>query len=379
MSHQSNPQWPTTPSRISASGQLKTPTLAPTLPPKRSRGFARKLMLVVLVLALIGAVTSGIGYFLLGRETTSFPGAYFNRGQNAIWLEHSWSGQPHNAADYDGLAATLQAHQIGFVYAHVGPLSSDGTIDPRLAPFAKQLAFALHHRMPGLRILAWIGQLEAASGQPASGTVDLSSSSVRQQIALASRHFVADFGFDGVHYDIEPITNNNAHFLDLLDVTHSELPTGAILSISAEKWAPSARIAQMLFDQKQASSWWTTYYYQQVAAHTDQIVLLPYNSAMPNADLYRIFVKQQVQHVLEAARAAKNSPSVLVGIPTYPGNDKWFHDSAENMDSGLRGVISGLNSEDASSPFVGVAIYRYGTTQPSSWQTYDKLWGTAKG
>jgi spore germination protein YaaH len=197
---------------------------------------------------------------------------------------------------------------------------------------------------------------------------------VRYQIAATAAHFVHDLGFDGVHYDIEPIINNNAHFLDLLSETRQTMPPGAILSVVGQKWAPSARLAVALRELGKGDAWWTSYYYAAVASHVDQIVAMVYNTGMPVGPLYQLAVQQETEHILEAVRSAHTPPQVLIGLPTYTGNSFWFHDRAENITTGLRGVTAGLNSDRDTRPFAGVAIYRYGLTTPADWSSYDDLW-----
>ncbi len=329
------------------------------------------LLLAFVLLAGLGA---GFALWNLSQTITNYPGAHFNTGQNAVWLEHDWSGSAHDPGEYDALAARLRAEQISYVYAHVGPLDSSGRIPADRAPFARELADALHARLPSVHMLAWIGQIETASGQPADQVVNLDDSAVRSRIAATAAHFVVDEHFGGVHYDIEPIINNNNHFLDLLDATRSALPPGAIVSIAAEKWAPNATLAGWADSAGHANAWWTSYYFAALAGHVDQMVVMAYNSAMPTAQLYQIFVKQQVQHILDAVRTARHPPQLLVGIPTYPGDDRWHHAGAENMASGLAGITAGLNSTDDPSPFAGVSIYRFALTTDGDWATYDKAW-----
>ncbi|HLZ23855.1 MAG TPA: glycosyl hydrolase family 18 protein [Ktedonobacterales bacterium] len=329
---------------------------------------------VLLAFVVVVTLVAGIFYWRLTATVTSYPGAHFNRGQNAVWLEHEWAGEPHTGADYDTLAQRLQREQVSYVFAHVGPLASDGTIPASRAPNAADLAAALHARMPNLHILAWIGQVEAAGGYPASESINLNLSMVRATIAQTAASFVRNLGFDGVHYDIEPILNNNPRFLDLLDATRAALPSGAILSISAEKWAPNAHIAEWLYANNKAGAWWTSYYYAAVAAHVDQMVAMLYNTGMLTPQLYQLTVQQETEHILEAARSAPHPPQVLIGLPTYTGDTTWFHDRAENIQTGLAGVVAGLNSNTDTDPFAGVAIYRYALTTDTDWSTYDSLW-----
>ncbi|HEX9036767.1 MAG TPA: glycosyl hydrolase family 18 protein [Ktedonobacterales bacterium] len=357
-----------------------TQPLPPSLTPRPVRArrtrrrVARGALVTFILVAVLLAGSGAYAYFRLTATVTNFAGPHFNSNSNAVWLEHAWSGEPQSAAAYDALAAQLQREQIRYVYAHVGPLASDGTIPPSLAPYAADLAAALHDRIPDVKVLAWIGQLEAASGAPADETVDLAQSAVRGAIVGTADDFVRKYGFDGVHYDIEPIRNNNPHFLDLLIETRSSLPAGALISVSAQKWAPNAHLADLLYRAGRGGQWWTSYYFAAVAAHVDQLAVMTYDSGAPTAQAYEIFVQQETKHILAAVRTARRPPEVLIGVPTYNGDNAWFHQSAENMRTGLLGVIAGLNSDDETQPFAGVAIYRMAVTSDADWRTYDELW-----
>jgi hypothetical protein len=365
---------------------MDTPTTAiRAQPPQEKRSSARKhrwmtrrvlrvALGVFLVIAILGAAGSAYAYYRLTATVTDFSGPHFNMNQNAVWLEHEWAGESQTEEAYDALSAQLRQERITYVYAHVGPLDSSGAIPTSLAPNASALAAALHARIPGVKVLAWIGQLEAASGAPADETVNLADSEVREQIVATSDMFVRHDGFDGVHYDIEPIQNNNPHYLDLLIETRAALPSGAMISISAQKWAPNAHLADLLYHTGRGGQWWTSYYFAAVAAHVDQMAVMTYDSGMPTARAYEIFVQQETKHILAAVRTASHPPQVLIGIPTYTGDNVWFHASAENMRTALTGVIAGLNSDHDTQPFVGVAIYRLAVTTSTDWQTYDEMW-----
>ncbi len=364
-------------------GREQQPAIWPLPPEARRRRDTeshpwRRRVARVMLGCLIGAlVLVATGAFLFARITatvTNYPGSHFNLRQNGVWLEHSWAGEAHSNAEYDALAHQLSIEQISYVYAHVGPLDSDGTIPDDLAPNAADLVSALHERLPGLHVLAWIGQVEAAGGAPGEVTVNLDNFAVREHIAATAAHFVKDLGFDGVQFDIEPIVNNNPRYIDLLRETRAQLPAGAILSTIGEKWAPDARIAELLRSQGKADAWWTSYFYADVASYVDQIVPLIYNSAMPTARAYEIFVQQETEHILESVRSARHPPLVLIGLPTYSGDNFWFHDSAENITTGLYGVTAGLNSNLNTTAFGGVALYRFGTTSSLDWSVYDSRW-----
>jgi spore germination protein YaaH len=353
----------------SALPRLRLPALARA---RRAR-LARALVALLLAMALVVSVGSVYAYHRLTATVTDYPAAHFNTGHNAVWLEHAWAGEFHTSDQYDALAAQLKREQITYVFAHVGPMDSNGDIAENLAVWAPDLARALHARLPSVKVLAWIGQLEAASGAPSDEVVNLSDATTRLNIVATAMRFVNVEGFDGVHYDIEPITNNNAHFLDLLIETRADLPAGAVLSVSAQKWAPNAHIADLLYRTGHAGQW-TSYYTAAVAAHVDQMAVMTYDTGMPTAGAYQIYVQQETKHILEAVSAAKHPPELLIGVPTYSGDTLYFHDTAENMASGLAGVAAGLNSATDTRPFAGVAIYRLAVTSDTDWQVYDHVW-----
>jgi hypothetical protein len=323
-----------------------------------------------IALAVLVALV-GILWWQLNATTTNFSGAHFNQHQNAVWAEHEWVGDIHTAQEYDDLAALLEREQIAYLFPHVGPLDGDGHIPVDLYPNAATFVREMKARLPDLKILAWMGQVEKDGGGP----LDMSNSQTRANITAEARLFTQNLGFDGIHYDIEPVHNLNPHFIDLLDETRAAIGPGKMISISAPKWAPAARFIPFVQAiSGRGTAWWTTYYFLIVSAHVDQLVIMMYNTALPTASLYETLVKQETAHILDANHHATRPAQVLIGIPTYHDNGPGFHDTAENMLSGLRGVISGLNSGENTSNFGGVAIYPLWLTTQSDWQTYNHLW-----
>jgi hypothetical protein len=336
----------------------------------KGRWYWRLLRTIGIALALSALVT-GVLWWWLNATATHYSGAHFNHQQNAIWAQHAWVGQAHTPQEYDNLAALLKREQITYLFPHVGPLDGDGHIPPALYPNAATFVHEMKSRLPDLKILAWIGQVEKDGGGP----LDISNSETRARIVNEARHFTQDLGFDGVHYDIEPIHNLNPHFLDLLDETRAAIGPEKLISVSAPKWAPAARVIPFVQAiSGRGIAWWTTYYFLIVSSYVDQMVVMMYNTALPTASLYETFTKQETEHILDAANSALHPPQVLIGIPTYHDNGPGFHDTAENMQSGLKGVTAGLNSGEDTSHFGGVAIYPLWLTSQSDWQTYNHLW-----
>ncbi len=364
---------------IEASGQESlavTPTPSTVQPPVSRPARKHLAWRVALGTLVVVASIIEIVWWGLSATTTNFAGAHFNQGQNATWLAHTWVGDPHPTTDYDALAALLQREQMAFVFAHVGPLNGDGTIPVERYPQAATFTQALHARLPQLRILAWIGQIYQPGAPPGSAAIDLARSQTRAAIEQTAAIFTSKLGFDGVHYDIEPIPNNDNHFLDLLSETRSAIGPEKILSLSTPNWIPIARVTDVLQNlRNQPNVWWTTYYYQTVSRYVDQIVAMMYNTGMPTAPLYEMIVHQETAHILRSVQSAAPHTHVLIGIPTYSGpTSRAFHASAENMRTGLAGVIGGLNEDVGLTAFSGVAIYPEWLTTDDDWALYHKTW-----
>lgn len=348
----------------------------PAAPAPRRHARKHLAWQVLLGVVLAFATLAELGWWGLSATATNLAGAHFNQSQNATWVAHTWVGDAHPDADYDDLADLLQREQIAYIYAHVGPLDGNGTIPADRFPHADAFTTAMHLRLPQLRILAWIGQIYRPGAQPGDPEIDLACSQTRDNIALTAANFTAKLGFDGVHYDIEPIPNNDNHFLDLLDATRAQIGPQKILSLSTPNWVPVARVTDVLQNlRNQPNVWWTTYYYQAVSRHVDQIVAMMYNTGMPTAPLYEMIVQQETAHILRSVQLAAPRTRVIIGIPTYTDpSSRAFHASAENMRTGLRGVISGLNEDTGLSAFAGLAIYPEWLTTPADWALYEHEW-----
>jgi hypothetical protein len=100
---------------------------------------------------------------------------------------------------------------------------------------------------------------------------------------------------------------------------------------------------------------------------------MTYDSYMPHPALYRLWQRWQV---IEASRALDGAGTELfIGVPTSE-EATWSHRPyAENIASGLLGLVDGLNDAAARPAAVtGTAIYPHWETDESEWRTYHALW-----
>jgi hypothetical protein len=323
----------------------------------------RLARLALLVAVLLGAVRTCVL-----RPGTTFPGSHFNRGANATWLDIDWVNEPKPPATIDALAQDLERQQVRDAFVYVSYLKDHGAFNPTYAHAAPFLR-AIKAAAPGVRVQGWIGlPLRTSAAFGPRGYVDLADPAVRAVVARFCAEMVG-WGFDGVHLDPEPIPDGDPSLLALLDDVRAAIGPRAILSISTPRaWpmlaeAPWPRVGPV----------WGAAYYRQVAARVNQVAVMTYDSYMPTPLLYRLWQRHQV---VEVSRALDGTGvDVFVGVPTSEEATRSHRPAAENMATGILGVVDGLNDAAARpGAITGVAIYPHWETDEGEWRTYRALW-----
>jgi hypothetical protein len=290
-------------------------------------------------------------------------------GTNALWLRHSWVGEPHRVADYSGLAHVLHDNQISDAFFHVGPLDGDGGIPPSRYAYAPTLLDALHRSVPGLHVQAYVGQLLASVGGP----LDLHGAGTRDRI-LATAQKLLDLGFDGIHYDIEPVAPSDQDFIDLLRRTHElTKERGAVLSVSIQRlepWIGSQQAAASLFSHVDSSQPFTTRtYLRQVADQVDQVAVMVYGTPLPTAPLIGWLYALETEQVLHSIG---DEVTVFIGVPTY---EEGLHPTGEDLHSAIRGARRGLSQIQRSpSRSYGLGVFAEWTTSRREWAVWQQHW-----
>lgn len=328
----------------------------------------KKLILGVISLILLIAVMIGLVLAYLYFHYTNFQAKKFIPSQNALWIEHQWVGEKHTEADYEKLAKQLRDNHITDAYFHVGPLNSEGKIENSKYPYAYDLITNLKRDDPGIRIQAWIGQIEKQGG----GILDLSNSQVRQNIVATSGQFL-NLGFDGIQYDIEPIATNDKNFLSLLQVTHALTKSQhKLLSVSTRKLEPFSDLGKAIQKFSAQIGFWSKDYYVKVAENSDQIDAMMYETASPKDWIYGDFLAWETRSLINLLN---NKTTLFVGMPTYEDHSKTFNPKAENIYSATKGIQLGLKGLPQSKlNHFGTAIYANWTTDQTEWKFFKTNW-----
>ena len=285
------------------------------------------------------------------------------RNHDALWLGHAWVDGRKTTADVAALAKQLDGTGIRDLYVHTGPLEHDGSLPlARVSPRAAWFVSALRAVAPEVRVQAWLGDVVQPVKNPG---MDLDDPAVRKRV-VASSAAVLDQGFQGIHFDFEPVHSGSKGFLAVLDETHVlTAARGVPLSVAAAQIDP-------LWHLNTLGKWWSQDYFGEVARRVEQIAVMSYDTAMPLESLYGGYVAKQTKLAVEVTPP---STDLLMGLPAYWESkpSHWGH--AETVQAAVRGARLGLGTSSRQN--FGLAMYVDFTATPDHWAAYRDGWCVA--
>ncbi|WP_041984905.1 glycosyl hydrolase family 18 protein [Streptomyces sp. AcH 505] len=290
------------------------------------------------------------------------------RGRDAIWLGHAWVDGRKKDADLAAFARRIDGTGIKDLYVHAGPLEHDGTLPADRYARAGWLIAAVHRTMPGVRVHAWLGDVLATE---IPDGLRLERAATRAAVVRSAAQ-VLDDGFDGVHFDLEPLHSGDRHYLTLLDDLRAV--TGKRhkpLSVAAHQIDPLPAQHAVAGFFTRHPKWWSQAFFAQVARRVDQIAVMSYDTAMPVQSLYGGYVAQQTALALEVT---PTSTDLLMGLPFYYEDDMSHHGHAETTAAAVRGVRLGLGRTDRDRQRFGVALYVDFAASEQDWASYREGW-----
>lgn len=329
---------------------------------RRVRRITVGVLLAVLLPLLAAEVTLRVNYTGDPAEGTR------TRDRDALWLGHAWVDGRRTDADVTALARRLRDTGVRDLYVHAGPLEHDGTLPKSAYPKARWLVDSLRRKAPRLRVQAWLGD-EVAPEKPYA--MHLERPATRAAVVASTRQILAA-GFDGAHFDLEPLHSGDRNYLALLDALHRVTRAhGAVLSVAAHQIDPLPGFHSFWGTVTGHPKWWSQAYFGQVARRVDQIAVMSYDTMQPLRSLYGGYVAQQTSLALEVT---PDSTDLLMGLPFYHENRFGHWARAETVPAAVRGVRLGLSRTDAHRPGFGVALYVDFAATEADWTAYEEDW-----
>ena len=341
---------------------------APAAPKKRvlSRRAVRRTAAGLLALVLVAGVIvlAPFGY-LVAEGSGRPPATIAATGGDGLWIGHKWVDGREGEASVAELAATVKADGIRDVFVHDGPLNDDGTLPVQLDPKAAWLVATFHKLAPGVRVQAWLGQ-EIGTG---AGVLDLANKATQARIVGSVEYALDVQGFDGVHFDMEPVPSGNWGYVQLLEQVHSvTTDQHKYLSISADQIEPTAGMMALGDVIAGHAHFWSAGYLHQLAGLVNEVALMDYDTWIPTSAAYAGYTRMETRIALRAMPAGVH---LLIGLPAYPPNPP-THDSGETVPAAITGVRLALGSGTPAN--VGVAPYVDFAATPGDWAAYESDW-----
>lgn len=190
---------------------------------------------------------------------------------------------------------------------------------------------------------------------------------MRRLIAEFGARLVTEFGYDGVHLNAEMIPDGDGAYIATLQALCEALPPGTALSVAAHTLRPTERITVAPYP----TGHWSDAYLRTVAEHSDQVVIMAYDSGLFLPSDYRAWMAYQVR--ASAAALAEVDASLLIGLPA---SEEWTpsHQTAvEYLENALYGVLVGLAQSDRPDVIDGFAVYPYWEMDGEEWGALDTL------
>ncbi|MFF2382857.1 hypothetical protein [Streptomyces sp. NPDC058108] len=356
-------------------GAPGAPTAAPDASPLRRLAgvwrrpalrWPKRVVTAVVLVVLLALLAAGVS-LRLNYAGDPAAGTY-TRHRDALWMGHAWVDGRKKDADVGALAARLRGTGVRDLYVHAGPLEHDGTLPGSAYPQARRLIGAIHRELPGVRVQAWLGD-ELATEGPVG--LRLERAATRTAVVRSAGQ-VLDAGFDGVHFDLEPLHSGDADYLSLLgDLRRVTRAHGALLSVAAHQIDPLPSLHSVAGAVTGHPKWWSQAFFGQVARRVDQIAVMSYDTAMPLESLYGGYVAQQTSLALEVT---PRTTDLLMGLPFYYEDDMSHHGSAETVEAAVRGVRLGLSRTDRTRRNFGVAAYVDFAAREKDWTQYRRGW-----
>ncbi|MFC9226808.1 hypothetical protein ACFT8W_39800 [Streptomyces hygroscopicus] len=353
----------------SAAGRLGRgrPVLVPHGPRPRPK-WPGRVMAGTAVLVAVPLLAAGVSLRLRYAGEPA-PGTR-TRGRDAVWLGHAWVDGRNDEARLAELVRRIRDTGVRDLYVHAGPLEHDGGLPASRRPKARWLVDAVRRELPGVRVQAWLGDVLSTEGRTG---MDLGERATRERI-VRSAHQVLAAGFEGVHFDLEPVHSGDRDYLSLLDDVREVTRAHRVpLSVAAHQIDPLPSLHALAGFAAGHPKWWSPSYFGEVARRVDQIAVMSYDTAMPLESLYGGYVARQTRLALEAT---PRGTDLLMGLPAFHTDDIGHHESAETVAAAVRGVRLALSREDTRRARFGVALYVDFAATPGDWAAYREGWGT---
>ncbi|GAB2866428.1 hypothetical protein GCM10027074_37270 [Streptomyces deserti] len=226
----------------------------------------------------------------------------------------------------------------------------------------------MHRELPGVRVQAFLGDVLATESPDG---MRLERPETRAAVLRSTRQ-ILDTGYDGVHFDLEPLHSGDRNYLTLLDALRRETRARNVpLSVAAHQIDPLPALHSFWGTLTGHPKWWSQEFFGQVARRVDQIAVMSYDTMQPLQSTYGGYVAQQTSLALEVTPPTTD---LLMGLPFFHENRFGHWNHAETVPAAVRGARLGLSRTDPGRERFGVALYVDFAATEEDWRAYQEDW-----
>lgn len=331
--------------------------------------YLAKTLAILSVLVLIGVC---IGYYFLHGIHLSKNTTLGLKKTNAIYLAHTWVDDYHSRDEIHTLISQLIEGNISIAFLHSGPIEADGKIPDTRLKYAKAFLNTAKELAPDIDFIAWIGQRR--------DNLPIEKVEVRSRIASEAQKLVTQYGFQGIHLNIEPMQSDPffIHTVDSIRDTFDKISSTLHISVAITPIVPKVYTGIIkkflnsthLLGYSLYGNYNDIAHIRELATRTDYVVLMGYDTGLGNQKLYQFFVEQEIIFLLKAAPY-----KAIFAIPSYEDSRPNFNPEIENITTSLVGVKRALSNIRVNrEKLAGLAIYSHWTTDESEWQVWRNTW-----
>ncbi len=300
---------------------------------------------------------------------------------NAIWIGTEWTYEQPDDVSLNNLVSRLREHDIGTVYAWVSWLQEDGSWRGT-ANFEAVKSFVerFNEAYPEAELYGWVSfPVDLPVNADDEDRYRMDDPDVQQKVAEFSQRIIGEFGFDGVHLNVEPVWNDNASdFLELLRKVRTAIGDDTRISVAVPPdWSP-VDVQIPVPPRITPGTFWDKQFKQRVALLADQIVVMAYNGGLSKPEDYAEWVAYQVSAYADALSDPVTGTELIIGIPTYDkdATEPPAHDPlVENVESAVLGIREGITQAGETASVVkGIAIYAEWETDAAEWSQFKSEW-----
>lgn len=318
----------------------------------------------------LAALGLAIGGWFAWHPGQSLRTGAHDRGANGVWMAHGWLASDQwfmQSPERMGLLATyhntptviatlqdLKNRGMGHVFLDLHPCETSGDLPPATHSGAEMLG--LQAAMLRIRAWPWVGGNRGETCFPEKPEWRKTFAASCKDLLFKCPHL------SGVIVNIEPWPENDQAMLALLDDLRQALPKGKGVAVAA---CPPPTLFQ-----PSKSNHWGEGYFRQVAAKSDLMAVMMFDTGLKND---KLFIHLMESWTRESLQWAGKTP-VLLGVADYeePEPKPWHNPQTETLEHALAGIHAGLSSF-ATLPdnYMGVAVFADYTMNARKWAVWE--------